>query len=295
MPRDRAVKNIFSSILWHIMPVLLLGALIAGQAQASAASAQKKPEFVSYRAIYDVTLENMSEKSDLAGLSGRMAYEFTGSVCDGWTTRFRLVTHVDMKDGTSRLTDRQSFSYETDDGKTFRFSTKNYMDGDATEDSAGTAKRGKSGLEVALTKPNDAFFKLKNAYFPLMQMRDIVKAALAGRHFMKMPLFDGSSETDSAADTTVIIGNKQMPAADDREAKAMGVFAKEPFWPVTISYFDDSENKDGLPTFRTEFLLYENGITRDLFMDYGDFSVRGKLVELDILSDKTAKAACGKK
>lgn len=284
-------------------PMLFLAALCPIAAAAKPAPAHnpvksaagvRAVKFVSYRAIYDITLENMAEKSDITGLTGRMAYEFSGSNCEGWTTQFRLLTHVDMKEDAARLTDRQSTTFESADGREFRFATKNYLDNDLTEEVVGTAKRGKKGLEVLMTKPDDAVYKLKDAYFPLMQMKDIVSNALAGKHFLKMGLFDGSSEPDSIAETTIIIGGRKKSPADDRESKFMGAYADAPVWPVTISYFDDAENKDGLPSFRTEFLLYENGITRDLFMDYGDFSVRGRLIKLDILSDKDNKTACKK-
>jgi len=38
------------------------------------------------------------------------------------------------------------------------------------------------------------------------------------------------------------------------------------------------------------FKLYENGITRDLTMDYGDFSLEGSLVKLELL--KTQQDPC---
>ena len=47
--------------------------------------------------------------------------------------------------------------------------------------------------------------------------------------------------------------------------------ATRPYWPVTIAYFNDDATGDALPIYRMEFKLYENGITRDLTMDYGDF------------------------
>ncbi len=72
----------------------------------------------------------------------------------------------------------------------------------------------------------------------------------------------------------------------------MGKFTKDNVWPVTISYFDDKEKQDGLPIYRINFKLYRNGITRDLTMDYGDFSMRGKLVKLDVYDDKQPSASC---
>ena len=36
------------------------------------------------------------------------------------------------------------------------------------------------------------------------------------------------------------------------------------------------------PIYQIAFQLYDNGITRDLVMDYGDFSMTGKLVDLKV-------------
>ncbi len=87
--------------------------------------------------------------------------------------------------------------------------------------------------------------------------------------------------------TTVVVGKEQ--SLTDDETKIMGKFSKDQVWPVTIAYFDDKEKQDGLPIYRINFKLYRNGITRDLTMDYGDFSMRGKLVKLDVYD--TAKQA----
>ncbi len=63
-------------------------------------------------------------------------------------------------------------------------------------------------------------------------------------------------------------------------------------WPVEIAYFDPGEgNGEELPSYRITFKLYENGITRDLVMDYGDFSMTGRLVELTPLKDQAASCA----
>ena len=53
-------------------------------------------------------------------------------------------------------------------------------------------------------------------------------------------------------------------------------------WPVSIAYFDDTDKSEGLPSYRINFKLYRNGVTRDLKMDYGDFSMTGKLVNLEL-------------
>ena len=37
-----------------------------------------------------------------------------------------------------------------------------------------------------------------------------------------------------------------------------------------------------MPSYRINFKMYRNGVTRDLKMDYGDFSMTGKLVNLQL-------------
>ena len=59
---------------------------------------------------------------------------------------------------------------------------------------------------------------------------------------------------------------------------------------MTIAYFNDKSGTDALPIYRMSFKLYENGITRDLVLDYGDFVLTGKLKKLDILET----ASCDK-
>jgi hypothetical protein len=57
---------------------------------------------------------------------------------------------------------------------------------------------------------------------------------------------------------------------------------------VSIAYFsegNDEKNKTGeeLPDYQMSFTLFENGIARDLRMNYGDYVLSGDLEELDAL------------
>lgn len=254
----------------------LLIAIIVSVVSLGGAQANDKIVMMPHLAIYDLQLENASDKSEISGLVGRMAYEFNGSACDGYTTRFRFVTRINMADSAARLTDQQMTSFEAANGKEFRFVSKTIIDHEVTSETNGVAKINKNEMIVNLTKPEKKDIKLKSAAFPTVQTMEVIKQAKAGRHFYRTVLFDGSDNADSLTEATVVVGNKVDSKADN-ETKVMGKLGKEPYWPVTISYFNDDENQDGLPIYRTSFLLYENGVTRDLVMDYGNFSVRGKL------------------
>jgi len=259
----------------------------------SAASAGGPETLAAYRGVYDLQLETTSEKAAINTLAGRMVYEFNGSKCEGYTTQFRFITRIDMKEAPTRMTDQQTTTFESPDGKHFRFASKNFVDQQLTKEVIGAAVRDGKGITVKLTKPEDAEYAINPAVFPISHTLQVIKNALDGKRFFRIRLYDASEDADETTETTVIIGRQQKPQPD-RETRIMGAYGNEPVWPVTISYFSDRDNRDGLPAYRTSFLMYKNGITRDLVMDYGDFSIRGKLVHFDILDRKPETASCAR-
>ncbi|NKC02724.1 cell envelope integrity protein EipB [Ochrobactrum haematophilum] len=257
---------------------------------AGVAQAASTVTLVPHRAVYDLTLDRADEKSGISGLTGRMVYEFNGSACEGYTTNFRFVTRIDMEEQPQRVTDQQTTTFEGNDGKTFRFVNKTFVDKDLVKEVRGDAKLEGGKTVVELSKPKENKIDLRATQFPTQHMEELIGKAEAGEKFYQTSLFDASEDADRVVATTVVVGKGQNPTDD--ETKFMGQFSKDPVWPVTIAYFDDKEKQDGLPIYRINFKLYRNGITRDLTMDYGDFAMRGKLVKLDVFNKADQKASC---
>ncbi|WP_139976029.1 MULTISPECIES: cell envelope integrity protein EipB [Brucella/Ochrobactrum group] len=245
---------------------------------------------VPHRAVYDLTLDRADEKSGISGLTGRMVYEFNGSACEGYTTNFRFVTRIDMEEQPQRVTDQQTTTFEGADGKSFRFVNKTFVDKELVKEVRGDAKLEGGKTVVELSKPKENRLDLKATQFPTGHMEELIGKAEAGQKFYQTSLFDASEDADRVVATTVVVGKEQ--SLPDDETKVMGKFSKDQVWPVTIAYFDDKEKQDGLPIYRINFKLYRNGITRDLTMDYGDFSMRGKLVKLDVYDAAKQAATC---
>ena len=264
--------------------------LVAGGSVAANAAAAAKSPLLAHRAVYDLTLDRADEKSGITGLTGRMVYEFNGSACEGYTTNFRFVTRIDMEEQPQRVTDQQTTSFEDGAGKNYRFVNKTFVDEELMKEVRGDARIEGGRIKVNLTKPKSNQIDLPLAQFPTQHMIDLIGKAQAGEVFYQTSLFDGSEDADRVVATTVVIGKPQSVA--DSETKLMGKFADQPVRPVTIAYFNDKEKQDGLPIYRIGFKLYDNGITRDLTMDYGDFSMRGKLVQLDAYESKDKPQTC---
>ena len=235
-----------------------------------------------HRAVYDLALDRASDQSGITGITGRMVYEFNGSACEGYTVTFRFVTRINTGD-TTRLTDQQTTTFEDAEGKTFSFVTKSYVDQSLDKETKGTATKDGAGVKVKLEKPEQQSIDLATTQFPTQHLVDLLDKADLGDTFYETSLYDGSEDADRAMTTTVIIGKE----AQANDSDPLATLQKDKFWPVDIAYFDESKNGgEEIPEYRISFKLHKNGVTRDLLMDYGEFSMIGKLVNLKLFDVK---------
>lgn len=260
---------------------LALFALAASSATA-AVPAAAAPLLAPHRAVYDLALDKATERSGITGLSGRMVYEFNGSACEGYTTTFRFVTRIDNGE-SSQLTDQQTTTFEDAEGKTFSFVTKSFVDQNLNKEVKGTATRESSGLTVDIEKPEEEVLDLRPTQFPTQHMIELIGKAEKGENFYETSLFDGSEDADKVMTTTVVIGKRENAEKSDPELPALAGLDQKAYWPVDIAYFDETQDGgEEIPEYRISFKMHENGLTRDLTMDYNEFSMKGKLVNLSL-------------
>ena len=122
-------------------------------------------------------------------------------------------------------------------------------------------------------------------------MIDVIENARSGKRLFESRIFDGSENGDQTMLATTVIGKMANPSASDTDLPKVGELAKSGFWPVTIAYFNEGKAADTLPAYRMAFKLYDNGVIRDLTMDYSDYVLVGKLTKLELLKPETCKAA----
>lgn len=244
-----------------------------------------------HRAVYELSLDEASDRSGINDIDGRMVYEFTGSECEGYTITFRFVMRL-LTDELTRLSDQQTSTYESADGETFHFVTRIFLDNVLDKEVAGVATTGGSETVVELEKPRERSVALAPTQFPTAHLKELVDKAKAGENFYQTTLFDGSEDADKVMMTAVTIGRPRPAAADDPERAAMRPLADDRFWPVTMAYFDGAQARgEQTPDYSISFLLHENGLTRDLSMDYGEFTVAGTLTGLTLFDGEEPACA----
>jgi len=246
-----------------------------------------------HRAVYDLSLTRTRGKRAIQSVRGRILYDFNGSACEGYALQFRQVSEIDSGEGKVALSDLQATTWEDGDAKTFRFNSQNTVNDRVVDSVNGNAERSPSEVAVKLTKPNEKTLDLTaKIVFPTEHMRRIIDAAKEGKTLLELPVFDGSENGEKTYATLTVIG-KEIPPDErkpDDAAADKPALANLKRWPVTISYFEQgAASGEQLPVYAIGFELYENGISRALSLDYGDFVVTGIMSQLEL---KDAPAAC---
>ena len=127
--------------------------------------------------------------------------------------------------------------------------------------------------------------------FPTEHVRRIIAAAHDGNTLLQLAVYDGSDNGEKIYDTLTVIGRPLAPnehKPDDATAGQIA-FSTLTRWPVTISYFDRAAREQAgeqTPVYAITFELYENGVSRALMLDYGDFVLSGKMTSVEMKDTK---------
>jgi envelope integrity protein B len=271
---------------------MLAAAAIAAVLPPVAARAQSGAiALAAHRAVYDLRLANARGKSPMQAVRGRILYDFSGSVCEGYALQFRQVSELDSGEGKVTVSDLRATSWEEGAAKRLRFHSQNFFDQQLRETVDGEAERDNDGVAVKLSQPDGKSFDLKtDLVFPTEHVRRIIAAAREGQTLLELTVYDGSDNGEKVFDTLAVIGRALAPDEHRPEdaTASQQAFQSLKRWPVTISYFDraskDSKEKSGeqTPVYAITFELYENGVSRALMLDYGDFVLSGELTSFEM-------------
>lgn len=263
--------------------------LVACAALLFARPAQADVALAAHRAVYDLVLLKSSGAKAPTQAHGRIVLEFSGSDCDCYVQNFRQITDMQPPEGKNKLSDMTAATFESGDGESFRFKTQTRIDRSIVENVDGRARKHNGGLEVSVDKPKKAGVSIAApTLFPTEHLRRILSAARAGETIFEARVFDGSGDGDKAFDTLTLIGAPLTAQPPEQAAREPGLQGLKR-WPASVSYFE-SGKRDGEPVYVLSFDLYENGVSRALRLDYGDFALGGELAALSFLKASPCEA-----
>jgi hypothetical protein len=252
--------------------VLGLGAFLASPPAGAARIAP-------HRALYTMQLGTAREGSSILDAQGLMAYEW-GETCNGWTVqqRYKLGMHYS---GTPAVEIRSNFvTWESKDGLRYRFNQKETRNGEVEEDIRGHARLdgpGEGGI-ATFERPQPLILHLpKGTLFPSAHTILLIDSAKQGKTFLLRQVFDGAT-TDNAVQVSAVIGHKLVADA----AAKQNPLLEQPGWPVRLAFFPTDMNIER-PDYELGMQLLDNGVSKSMVIDYGDYSIRATLDRIEAL------------
>lgn len=264
---------------WSLFSSLVLATAVVPLAPPAATL--PPPHIAPHRALYALSLGVVRNDLGLLNADGMMAYEW-GETCDGWTIEqhYRLKLDYGEKEDEDL---RSSFvTWESKDGLRYRFNQIEKENDEPRETVRGAAileGPGKGGVAV-FSKPRPEKIALPpGTLFPSAHTVLLIDAARAGKAFLLRHVFDGTSEEKASQVSAVIAKKIAAPAAVAERSPLLD----HPGWRVDLAFFPAGP-QTLTPDYELDMDLLDDGVSRNLVIDYGDYTIRGKLRYIEPLS-----------
>ncbi|MFP3945038.1 MAG: EipB family protein, partial [Alphaproteobacteria bacterium] len=179
----------------RLIQFMLCATILFGLGVAGAEARRGGVEAAPYRGTYEMSMRRADPTTGIHGASGQMTMEWM-DVCEGYTLNQRIMTELIFREGENMVTDLRVSTWESRNGKKFRFSYHNYVNGEPAEVSQGEAERNGDGSGQADYKwpqGKEAQFP-PGTVFPTAHGREVVRAARAGRRSFSRIVFDGAPD-----------------------------------------------------------------------------------------------------
>lgn len=265
------------------LALALLAACFLAPAAPAPAAEPGHERMAAHRAAYRLTLDRTRDSGGITDAQGAMLFEVMDA-CEDWAVRQRFTLVIEDRDGNTIETSSDYTTLEAKDGTRLRFSLTQIVEGAVTSRVAGTAELTPQGGIVRYTEPGTVEQELPpGTMLPMIHTIRSLAAARAGQRLLLGPIFDGTSE-DGAQDTTTILSGGWIAPQPNA---AFPMLAPLGSARMRIAFFDRDPGAQGggaaTPTYEVSLRYYENGVADELKMDFGDFQVDGRLVELQAI------------
>jgi len=234
------------------------------------------PTIAGHRATYALGLKSSTDQGVLAA-DGSMTYDVTDA-CTGWTTSQHLIINLTDRDGREVRMVSDYATFETKDGSKLTFHTKQMTDQTVTEQLDGVAVLDRSGGHghADFSAPEHKRVLLPaGTMLPNAHTLAVLQAAMTGKRFLAVPLFDGTG-SDGAQDSFVTIENWHGPRTE-KWSSLSGL----PSGRVHVAFFDRDQTTE-MPDYEIGMRYFNNGVADDLAMNFGDFVMAGKLDQFEL-------------
>lgn len=260
----------------HFAVFVILAVGLLGRLPATSWAA----DLVSHRAFYVLSLHSADSRSGIVGAPGAMVIEWVDA-CEGWSSSQRLTLFLQESSGHEIETDIRFASWESKDGLYYRFNVRSLRAGQLFEKIGGSAELPAPGMKGAadFTSPEAKTVVLpKGTLFPTTHLIGLIEAAEKGEKIFSRVVFDGATE-DGLFDVNAVIGK---PVPLEEPIRTLDSSLDRDYWPIRLAFFNVTAGSM-LPDYESTIFIADNGVTRELLLDYGEFIIQAILHQIKIL------------
>lgn len=248
---------------------------------------------VPYRAVYDIKMTTSKRGSEVLGITGQVAINFQHS-CIGWITdqQYRMI--YEYSANTPLVTTSQISIFEKLDGSSMNFSTLRIRNGETFDAVRGRAKlhdssHGKSLSSAYFDLPEQTTISLPvDVLLPTAHTQYLIGQAKAGKKIIYAKIFDGS-DPKGPFEANAVVTSRHVPSPlkpDKTNRSSNSKIDLEligvPSWSINMAVYPP-QTVDELADYELSMELFENGVVRDVKVDYHDFSIKQHLISLQKL------------
>jgi len=249
----------------------------------SGGAAQPDVVLAPHRASYALKLAIARPSSGIIDVHGAMVLE-TEESCDSYEIKQRIKLTFQRSDGEEFETDSSFLSHESKDGLELRFSVRNLRNEEVEEELRGMAELEGEGAKgrASFTLPEARTFDLPaGTVFPTRHLVLVIQAARAGEQSVDYKVFDGA-RLDGAFSVNAVIARPPRPLPGAAARGDLALLRNQAGWGVRLAFFAN-DGQAAQPEYEVSLDLLANGVARSMLLDYGDFAVEARLVQIQAL------------
>lgn len=244
-------------------------------------STQAAPILVSHQAEYKLTASQIRD-GNITNALGNMSFELRDG-CTGWATHQKMNLLTATRTGEITTTISNSAYWENKDGRLFSFVNLLQQGALPPKVTGGKAFMTTKGGYVVFDTPAPLFIKLPpNTLFPTSHTLALLgqSAHTASGKPISLTLFDGT--TPEAGVKTYITFLKAHKSTFATPASLKNIPIRE----ADITYYP-ANPEALLPEYKTHTQYLENGIARELDLEFPTFTVHASLQKLILLKSSS--------
>ena len=252
----------------------------------SSFASNTSPNLAPYKAYYTLSLASSLPDSSVSEIEGQMIVEFQ-DMGNGWVLQQNSELVLINTNSQETQIRWNYVTWESKNGKDFRFNMRKEVDGVMEDDLRGSAHLKHQTLKITFKRPYYKVLKLKeNVLFPVQHLQNLLHMATKGENFISNKVFDGSS-FDGPVAVNTFIGRPHQPIRFQNLKHFKQDFKDQRFWPIRFAMYQPQSDRES-PDLESAQHMLPNGLPLEYLIDYSEFKIKAVLNCYELLGASCA-------